>query len=448
VSDAPTRDELQAWLAAAMERHEVPGLAFTLEHAGRAETLTLGVTSREDPLPVTAQTLFRWGSITKTVTCLAVLRLVERGLLGLDEPVRAYLPDLRLADEAAARSLTVRHLLTHSGGWFDDDRFPDTGPGDDALARVLESMAERPVLLPPGRVSSYGDTHFLIAGRLVEVATGLTYERATQELVLEPLEMKESFFDLAEVVCRRVAAGYEREWGAERAELVRPWPNPRNRAPAIGLTGSLEDMVRYTRFVMGDGRNEAGECVLSPEMMDLMRTPQLVGAFDHWRGLAWNVRDLGGVRFIGHGGTAPGFHTQLLVAPERDFLLCVLANSSDGLKLVTELVDWLRGACLGVVKEEAPPREWPPAVLREYEGRYMGVSGRWWLDVTLRDGQLCTQFSDKERAREAVLTGLCENDVFVALEGHPKGRRGEFLRDDDGVVRWIRFVGRVSMQRV
>ncbi|HWG85614.1 MAG TPA: serine hydrolase, partial [Deinococcales bacterium] len=233
----------------------------------------------------------------------------------------------------------------------------------------------------------------------------------------------------------------------EHAVLVRPWPDQRNRAPAIGLTGSLEDLVRYSRFLMGDGRGEAAEAVLTPASMDLMRTPQLQGAFDHWRGLAWNVRDLGGVRFVGHGGTAEGFHAQMLVAPERDFLVAVLTNSSDGLALTTELVDWTRTRCLGVVKKESPPLDLPPERLAEYAGRYVGAGGDWWLDVSLDGNRLLTRFADPSGAREPQAVGICADDVFVALEGHAKGRRGEFLRDDTGRVAWIRFVGRISMRR-
>src|SRR5581483_4758846 len=104
----------------------------------------------------------------------------------LDKPVRSYLPTFRLAHEGAARVLTTRHLLTHTGG-FVGDFFLDTGRGDDALARYVERMDGLAQLTWPGEVYSYSNAGFSLLGRLVEVLTGETFEAALRRLVLAPL---------------------------------------------------------------------------------------------------------------------------------------------------------------------------------------------------------------------------------------------------------------------
>ena len=109
-----------------MEETQTPGVAVGLLHEGEEHVAGFGVTSLENPLEVTPDTLFQIGSITKTFTGTAAMRLVERGELDLDAPVRTYLPGLKLSDEDVAARVTMRHLLTHTGGWigdyFDDSR--------------------------------------------------------------------------------------------------------------------------------------------------------------------------------------------------------------------------------------------------------------------------------------------------------------------------------------
>ena len=97
--------------------------------------------------------------------------------------MRAYLPDLRLADEAVAARVTLRHLFTHTGGWA-GDYFPDTGEGDDALARAVARLADVPQLTPLGAMWSYNNAGFYLAGRVLEVVAGQPYEALVQERLL------------------------------------------------------------------------------------------------------------------------------------------------------------------------------------------------------------------------------------------------------------------------
>jgi CubicO group peptidase (beta-lactamase class C family) len=136
---------------ASMERHAVPGAALGIHDSGVEHTEGFGVTSVENPLPVDPDTIFQIGSITKTVTATAAMVLSEREMLDLDEPVRNYLPDLRLAHEEVARKVTTTHLLAHVGGWV-GDIMEDTGCGDDALEKIVKRLAVAPQLTLLGEV--------------------------------------------------------------------------------------------------------------------------------------------------------------------------------------------------------------------------------------------------------------------------------------------------------
>src|SRR6476661_2237446 len=125
---ADARFEALASLAGArMREFGVPGVALGILHDGAVTTRGLGVTNVDDPLPVTAHTVFPIASISKTFAATMAMRLVERGALDLAAPVRRYLPDFRVEDQAASRDATVLDLLTHAGGWEGQISGPDRG---------------------------------------------------------------------------------------------------------------------------------------------------------------------------------------------------------------------------------------------------------------------------------------------------------------------------------
>src|SRR4051812_7177596 len=160
--------ELDDLVAAVCAEDAVPGAAVGVHLTGDDYVVTTGVTSIEAPVPVDEHTLFQVGSTTKTVTGTVVMSLIEQGLLALDAPVSDYLPELRLADEKATAVVTVRHLMTHSGGFL-GDVYEGESWGDDALAAWAGTLATAPQIFSPGEAFSYSNAGFLLLGRLVEV---------------------------------------------------------------------------------------------------------------------------------------------------------------------------------------------------------------------------------------------------------------------------------------
>ncbi|HUQ40938.1 MAG TPA: serine hydrolase domain-containing protein, partial [Candidatus Limnocylindrales bacterium] len=165
-----------------MERYRVPGIAVGIWNDGKEELGGWGKTNIDHPLDVTPDTLFQIASITKTITATVVMRLVEQGKIELGAPVRTYIPEFRLKDEHAASRATVKHLLTHTGGWLGDS-FRDFGGGSDALAKYVEAMVELEQLTPLGEIWHYSNSSFTVLGRLIEIVTGKSYEDATRELL-------------------------------------------------------------------------------------------------------------------------------------------------------------------------------------------------------------------------------------------------------------------------
>jgi CubicO group peptidase (beta-lactamase class C family) len=282
----------------ALARHKVPGVVLGITSEGLDLVRGFGVTNIDHPLPVDENTLFQIGSTTKTFTATAAMRLVEQKRLALDEPVRRYLRDFSMRDPAVSERATMRHLLTHTGGW-QGGFFPDTGNGDDALARYVRLLGDVPQLTPLGTVWSYNNAGFSIAGRVIEQIMGTSDEVALKQLVREPLGLTRSYLFPTEVMVHGFAVGHATS--GNKPVVLQPWPIIRGAVPAGGIAASMTDQLRYARVHLDDGSTEGGGRLLSRDSMELMQKPA-PATCECDIGLAWRIRDMGGVRRVFHGG--------------------------------------------------------------------------------------------------------------------------------------------------
>jgi CubicO group peptidase (beta-lactamase class C family) len=424
---------------ASMDETQTPGVAVGLLHEGEERVAGFGVTSTENPLEVTPDTLFQIGSITKTFTGTAAMRLVERGDLDLDIPVRTYLPGLKLSDEDVAARVTTRHLLTHTGGWI-GDYFDDFGTGDDALARMCESLAMLPQLTPLGEVWSYNNAGFYLAGRVIELIAGKPYETALQELVLEPLGLEHTFFHQDDVMTRRFAVGHLRNDDGPQ-NVARPWGIGRAHHAAGGIAATVGDLLRYARFHMGDG-----EGALQRATLDEMQTSQLeVGSTFEFVGITWSISERTGARLVGHSGGTNGQQSLFFFAPQHDLALAVLTNHQRG----SDVAAAARAPALEAIGACEPEREAVDLDVDEYLGRYESAL----IEAELRrdDGTLVLAvapkggFPKKESPPPPApppepVAFYAPNRLF-ATGGTPG--EADFLRGKDGSIAWFRVGGRV-----
>ncbi|HEX5499949.1 MAG TPA: serine hydrolase domain-containing protein, partial [Thermomicrobiales bacterium] len=264
-------------LVAAMEAHQVPGAAIGLLAGDREEHATFGVASLSSLRPVTPDTLFQIGSLSKTYTGTAIWHLIDEGALALDKPVRAWIPDLTLMDEAVAAKVTIANLLDHSAGWYGDEGF-DTGDDDGAIARyVAERLPHLPQIFPLGEFFSYNNAGFTLLGRLIEVATGTTYNAALESLLLEPLGLADTLLDHAAVLQRPYADGHVALPinGHPAVAVQTPLWVPRSVDPAGGIWSTTRDVLRYGRFHLGVGTAAGPANIVSPDNLRQMREPAM-----------------------------------------------------------------------------------------------------------------------------------------------------------------------------
>jgi CubicO group peptidase (beta-lactamase class C family) len=446
--------ELEERVGEAAQRLGVPGVAVGITAGGEEDYAFFGVTSIENPLPVDAATLFQIGSTTKVYTGTVLMILSERGLVDLDAPVRRYVPELRLKDEDAARTVTVKQLLNHTAGWS-GDLHENTGDGDDARERFLDVLAIAEQNSPPGKEASYNNAAVNLAGLVIERITGKTYEATVKGLLLDPLGMRSSWFFLNDVISRRFAVGHRKR--NEQVGVARPYGLPRSVAPAGGIISTAADQIRFARFHLGDGRAADGTRVLGEASLQRMRdaTAPLHGsAIGDWVGISWLMRDLGGVRVVAHGGSTNGQQSSFDIVPSRDFAITVLTNADEGYLLHREIVEWALQAYCGIVEPEPEPLEVTADDLVPLAGRYSAEHA--YVDVTAEADSLVLEVAytpEGERMLREIVGEVPESkpmrvrlipgDRFAVSEGEAKGMKGHILRED-GVVRALNVGGRLA----
>lgn len=437
----------------AMNRFNVPGVAVGVYSEGREFGAGFGVTSTRNPLPVHEKTLFQIGSNTKTFVATAAMRLVEAGKLDLDTPIRKYILNFRMRDPEVTERVTMRHLMTHTGGWV-GDYFLDTGNGDDALERYAAAMSDLPQLTPLGAQWSYNNAAFSLAGHVIAKITAKTFEAALKDLVLDPLGLRRSLINPHDVMVHRFAAGHASLNG--RTYVLSPWPIPRSNWPAGGITASVMDLIHYGRFHLGDGRNANGDKVLSRESLTAMQTTICKGQFDFTMGLSWWLREAGGVKTVLHGGGTLGQISGFNLYPQRDFAFAIFTNSLAGGALILDATKDPMAEFLGYRDPE--PKQIPTSVeqLGEYTGRYIGQLSDVVLSVSGSDlmmqqeskGGFPTTTSPPEPNPPPTRVAFIGRDLLIALDGPQKDARAEFLRDDASKIVWIRAGGRLcSLQK-
>jgi CubicO group peptidase (beta-lactamase class C family) len=446
---------LVALAEAKMKEYGVPGVALGIVSAGDVTIQGVGVTNIEDPLPVTAHTVFPIASISKTFAATAIMRLVEQGKVDLHAPVRTYLPEFRVRDEAVSREVTVWHLLTHLCGWEGQVSGPERGT--DTLKNFVASITDLMQVAPPGKAWSYNNAGFSVAGRVIEVVTGSPINRAISDLVFKPLGLEHAGTTAGDFLVQRFAAGHT----TRDSKTTLQWPfSPSTSVTAGGVGLCITDLIAFARFQMGDGTAANGERVLERKSLEQMRTAQMhKQATDDDIGLPWHIRQVGPIRTFGHGGTLGGHVLLLEIVPERNFVIAILTNANSGWRLIQdverEALKTYLGATYAVNQAiahrglvETLPSVQPLATQPDptpYIGTYARPTNSYL--VRAEGGKLFVQ--DRQNtggnAQESPVAfyGL---DRVVVTDGPERAQSNEFVRDDDGRENWIRVVGRVGVR--
>ncbi|CRK61993.1 Beta-lactamase [Alloactinosynnema sp. L-07] len=371
-----TNEWLTERLPSLLEKYDVPGAAWAVLQGDRIIDGAAGVLNRATGVTATADSVFQIGSITKLWTSTLVMQLVDEGKIDLDEPVRTYLAEFGIGDEAAAAQITVRQLLNHTAG-FEGDIFTDTGVGDDCIEKYVATLHDVPQLFPPGDQFSYNNAGYCVLGRLVEVLRGQSYDRCLREHLITPLGLTHAATDPYEAIQFRAAMGHiEMEPGT--GYVPAPiWAMARSNAPAGSMLAMRpRDLVTFARMHFQDGAAADGSQVLAPGTAAMMHArevdlPELGLMGTSW-GLGFERFDTPDGAIIGHDGSTIGQGAFLRMIPEAGLAVALLTNGGDVVSLYREVMGTVLEALTGVAMPAlpAPPANPQPIDAERYVGTY------------------------------------------------------------------------------
>ncbi len=270
-------------------------------------------------------TLFRVGSISKTFTAIAVMQLVEDGLLDLDEDVNNYLVEFQLP-ETYEDAITLSHLLTHTAG-FEEMNYPVISFEFEQteLNEVLEEgMPERVHF--PGDVVSYSNYGLSLAGYIVEIVSEKPFEDYITDEILTPLGMTKSSFEqpLPTYLRYNMSKGYDDHYGILPFEYL-------PIAPAGALSSTATDMSNLMITLLNNGSYNGAQ-ILQNETMHLMQSQHFTG-HSQLPGVCYGLyeSDMNGYYILGHGGDTIAFHSLMALMPEENIGFFISYNSYNGM---------------------------------------------------------------------------------------------------------------------
>ncbi len=425
-----------------MKRLHVPGVSIGIYHKGKEWTAGFGVTSVENPLPVTADTLMQVGSISKTFTGTLLMTLVEQGKVDLDAPVRKYIKDFKLRDESVAKKVTVRHLLTHTGGWV-GDYFNDFGNGDDALDQMVKDIAHLPQIQPLGKIWSYNNTGFNVASRVIEVVTKKPYEQALQEMLLDPLGLNMSFLYPSDILfTHRFVVGHQIVNG--KVEVARPWAIGRAGNGVGGVVSTVKDLLKYARFHMGNGSK-----IIKRKSLQAMRVKQVNAGGRGDMGITWFIRYADGLTAYAHGGATNGQQAYFFFIPEKDFALAILTNNDNGGVITAQTFGWALDLYFGIKLKSPKPMK-NPQDRKEFIGHYkigtecfdLKVKGKYLVYHHIPLGGFPTPDTPPGPALAPMRFAFYDRDNLIGLDEPFNGALADVIRDAKGRVEYFRVGGR------
>ena len=436
-------NNIQNYAEQMIQEHHLPAVSIAVWKDGQLHQGAAGILNQDTGVEATTDSIFQIGSITKVFTTTLIMKLVERGLVELDKPVKHYLRDFEVADAKVTQTITVKQLLNHSNG-IAGDYFPDDQEEDGPhIARYVLRCSQLPLVHPVGDGFSYSNAAFAIAGRLVEVVSGISWFDAMEEWIYQPLGMKQAICRPADVIRFRAALGH-------LSNLDNPdhYHTCSGRYFSFGQcpagstpTMTAADLITFGRAHLDGGVAQSGERWVSEETVLAMQTPTntvpiISTAAKGATGLGWGLstHNQSGLKIVGHTGGTNGQCAILRLFPEHKACFVVLMNRQK-LDALMGIANTLTQVITDIDITAGPvpaPVNLSTEALQSYVGHYHAYAGDYYitlgakgLEVTFEDAV------DEEEASKGTLNPLGD-ECF-----DEKTRLGI----SRGIVRFMKFDG-------
>ena len=453
-------DNLQAYAEQMIQEHHLPATSIAVWKDGQLQQGAAGILNLDTGVEATTDSIFQIGSITKVFTTVLVMKLVERGLVELDKPVKHYVRDFSVADAKATETITVKQLLNHSNG-IAGDYFPDDQDEDGPhIARMVLRCSQLPLVHPVGDGFSYSNVAFAIAGRLVEVVAGISWFDAMEEWIYQPLGMQQAICRPQDVIRFRTALGHlpnidnPDQYHTCSGRYLSFGQSPAGTTPTM----TAADLITFGRAHLEGGVTQTGERWLSEETVLAMQTPTNAvpvtsTAIRGATGLGWGLsqHNLSGLKMVAHTGGTNGQCALLRLFPEHNACFVILMNRQK-LDALMGIANTLTEAITGINPAEAPESE-PVSLnqdqLQAYVGHYHAYAGDY--NISLEPTGLVVNFEDAVDEEEPVTATLHPIGDECFEEKNAQGITSGIVRfmqpDKDGRPTRLFSMGRLYLRQ-
>ncbi|HSH03081.1 MAG TPA: serine hydrolase domain-containing protein [Anaerolineae bacterium] len=417
---------IDAWVGGQYGAAE-PGAAVIVQKNG--ETIYrkgVGLANLEWQIAVEPEMVFRLASISKQFTAVSVLMLVEAGELALTDRLTKFLPDY----PTNGHVITVEQLLAHTSGIKSYTDMPewlaDIGK-DYTVEEMIALFKGEPMPFAPDTRWQYNNSGYVLLGAIIEKVSGQTYAEFVSENIFKPLEMKDSYYDMAATIIPKRVSGYE---GGEGAYVNARYLSMTQVYAAGGLMSTVDDLARWDEALYTD------KLVKQTTLEKAFTSYKLKDGRDTKYGYGWTVSTYEGLKVVEHSGGIFGFATHIIRIPEEKILVAVLSNNPS--KPASMLGFKVAVLLAGKVYEEPVGVEIDISELGAYVGVYETEERKKW-EFEIEDGGLWIIAEGEGRFR---VEGLGDDWFFLP---HAPMLRLMFERDEVGEITGIVLSGRTIM---
>ena len=381
-------------IEALQDRFQVKGVSLVLVRG--QEVLWqegFGYADQAGKVPATADTVYRAGSLTKPFTAMSVLQLEESGDIDIDLPLDFFLTGFSIHSrfDTTAEPITVRSILIHHSGLPTD--LSKSMWTDEPYTAVAAHLKDEYTAFPPNLVYSYSNVGYTLLGDMVEKVSGEPFAEYIASHFFNPLGMARSSIGMpGQPIAKYLSKGYRN--GREETLL------PMRDLPAIALYTSAADLGRFMKMLLEHGRVD-GRQFISPELLQRMMEPQnqhVALDMNIVNGLGWFLEEdsiPGGGRVVRHGGTTLLFSSELILLPENNLGVAVMANSSNSRGIVSQLAEEILARALMNMPEPPDTKFLIAALEKDLRNSVPAeISGNYATDVGLisirpKDAKIC-----------------------------------------------------------
>lgn len=372
-------EKLRTYIAKEISKNKIIGLSIAVvDSNGILLADGFGMADKENNIAANSSTLFPIASVTKTFTGIAVMQLVEKGLIDLDKPIGDYIPELSLP-KGEEKTITTRMLLTHHSGIHGDILYnwylPNVSKDPLIYEQVVSLINEVGTIFQPGKIHSYSNAGYSLLGVLVHKVSGLSFPEYIHKNIFEPLELEHSIAFAGEPTKSFIAKGYI---GKESFSMPM-----KLGIPAGGIALSANDAAKYLSGVIDSYHGE--NPLLKQETLKMMMSQQnanveLDKGFSI--GFTWFLQNpiMEHTIYAAHRGELPPYHSMMVILPEIKSGIFISINTNEAAnvpdelahKIICDLYEYHNGK--SITKLESKGRiTLAQEQLKQYEGIYTNV---------------------------------------------------------------------------